>query len=175
MKLLHHLGVFSSEALVRMVSMEQRPGTASDRYHFWSGSWWRADRRGLAIVGCIPTCSQRSSINSLGLPRTGDVVYQGFPPSPFHGKELRSQSAPSQLASLDCRATTVSGWPEVAQSLWNRDTTILVLDAASLGEQGPAIAMSIRSMAPETRVVILPLRLGAMNRSTAAAACSTMR
>jgi CheY-like chemotaxis protein/glycine cleavage system H lipoate-binding protein len=60
-----------------------------------------------------------------------------------------------QMASLGCEVIIVSCWPEAAQVLWDRDHTILVLDAVSLGGEGPEIASRFRSTAPGMRVVVV--------------------
>jgi glycine cleavage system H lipoate-binding protein/CheY-like chemotaxis protein len=59
------------------------------------------------------------------------------------------------LSALGCQAKTVSGWPEAVQMLWDRSNTVVVLDAASLGDQGLEIASRIRSMAPEMKLVVV--------------------
>ncbi len=59
------------------------------------------------------------------------------------------------LTTLGCNVRTACGWAEAIQVLWERDSTIMVIDAASLGANGPEIAAKLRSAAPEVRMVVV--------------------
>ncbi|HPD29224.1 MAG TPA: hypothetical protein PLL20_04465 [Phycisphaerae bacterium] len=59
------------------------------------------------------------------------------------------------LMKLGCEVKVVSGWAEAIQVLWERDSTIIVIDAASVAENGPEIAARLRSAAPEVRIVVV--------------------
>lgn len=59
------------------------------------------------------------------------------------------------LTMLGCNVKTARGWAEAVQVLWERNSTIIVIDAASLGANGPEIAAKLRSVAPEVRMVVV--------------------
>lgn len=59
------------------------------------------------------------------------------------------------LTKLGCQVKVVCGWAEAIQVLWERDSTIIVMDAASLAESGPEIAARLRSAAPEVKIVVV--------------------
>ncbi|MDM8004547.1 MAG: hypothetical protein QUV05_00110 [Phycisphaerae bacterium] len=59
------------------------------------------------------------------------------------------------LTMLGCNVKTARGWAEAMQVLWERNSTIIVIDAASLGANGPEIAARLRSAAPEVRMVVV--------------------
>ncbi len=61
----------------------------------------------------------------------------------------------SQLALLGCRVTVVRGWAQAVETLCDRNNTIIVLDAGSLGEKGPVIAAGLRSQVPEVRMIVV--------------------
>ncbi|MGQ9649903.1 MAG: hypothetical protein ACUVXJ_07320 [Phycisphaerae bacterium] len=59
------------------------------------------------------------------------------------------------LTKLGCQVKVVCDWAEAIQVLWERDSTIIVMDSASLAESGPDIAARLRSAAPEVRIVVV--------------------
>jgi DNA-binding response OmpR family regulator/glycine cleavage system H lipoate-binding protein len=60
-----------------------------------------------------------------------------------------------KLAALGCQVRVVTGIQELAESIQGPDGQVVMLDAASLGDQGPEMAAQVGARSPATRVVVL--------------------
>jgi DNA-binding response OmpR family regulator/glycine cleavage system H lipoate-binding protein len=191
---------------------------------FWDQSWMRSEGEGLVRVGAALTPAQAAAIETLALPRVGEVVYQGLPlvgltgaqqpagqpgrtlPSPISGivvavnpllRERPSllwedpfaagwiasvsptrlgEEAPvcrprrvlllnadqasaarqrGQLTTLGCQVRIASGWDELAAAGLSEAVDVLLVDADSMGEQGPDLVGRASAAAPSLRTVVV--------------------
>ena len=192
----------------------------AEGFRFWDESWLQAESGGLVRVGAALTPAQGAAIETLKLPRVGEVVYQGLPlaglaapgqagralPSPISGVVVEvnallrerpsllwedplgkgwiasvsptrlGEEAPNcrprrvlllnadrasaprqreQLTSLGCQVRIATGWDELAAGGLTEQFDVLLVDADSLGEQGPELVGRAHAAAPSLRTVVL--------------------
>jgi CheY-like chemotaxis protein len=60
-----------------------------------------------------------------------------------------------QLAALGCQVRRASSWEELASAVAAPEWDVLVLDAASFGQEGPALARQINQAAPSVKLVVV--------------------
>jgi len=125
---------------------------------FWDQSWMRPEGEGLVRVGAALTPAQGTAIESLTLPRVGEVVYQGLPlaglsaagqpgqtlPSPISGVVAEVNPRLHQRPALLWEDPLAAGWiasvsptrlEEEAARCWPRRVLLLNADPASAARQ----------------------------------------
>jgi DNA-binding NtrC family response regulator/glycine cleavage system H lipoate-binding protein len=69
--------------------------------------------------------------------------------------ELAIARLRGRLVRLGCAVTAAAAGPELAEHLRTERPAVAIVDAASLGEEGPGLVRSLSSAAPDTRVVVV--------------------
>jgi CheY-like chemotaxis protein/glycine cleavage system H lipoate-binding protein/Ni,Fe-hydrogenase maturation factor len=187
---------------------------------FLDESWLQLESDGSACVGAVLPGLRGASIESIRLPKVGEVVYQGLPlagvkvadrqmvvvRSPLSGvvaavndrlvsdpaaltvdpcgqgwiacvcttrledemtgcrrrqvilvnaDDASAEDQRARLALLGCGVSPVRGREDLAGALRATDAVLLLIDAASFGERGPALVAQVNSLAPSMRVVVV--------------------
>jgi glycine cleavage system H lipoate-binding protein len=60
-----------------------------------------------------------------------------------------------RLELLGCEVHRVSDWSELVPALRRRHSDVLMIDASSLGENGPEMVPKVHTQMPETRIVVI--------------------
>ncbi len=69
--------------------------------------------------------------------------------------ETSARRVREQLMALGCHVQVVGDWEAMEPALKHPARDLLVLDAASFGEQGPEVVGRVNAAAPEMRIVVL--------------------
>ena len=139
-------------------SVAEGPAVSVERLRFWRGTWFQAGDEGAARIGSILARPGATKIESVRLPRIGEVVYQGLPlaevtvagqpprlvPSPLSGVVVAVNESlakdPSALLTDPCGA----GWiasvsptrlEEEAKNCQGRRVILLNADSCSAAGQ----------------------------------------
>jgi len=199
----------------------ERPLTSTAKaYLFYDDAWLQLEEDGSACVGAVLGGLRGATVDSVRLPRIGEVVYQGLPlagvsvagkaqvvvrapisgvvagvneslarnPAPLltdpcgdgwvasiwmtrfeeemarcklrcvivanaSGPALQTQS--QKLTALGCQVHGVASREELPAALKEPDAGVLVIDAASFGDQGPDLVGQVNLLAPALRVVVV--------------------
>lgn len=66
-----------------------------------------------------------------------------------------AQAQQARLAALGCQVRVATRWEELASPLQDDRFTVLVLDAASFGAEGPGLVARVNAAAPAVKVVLV--------------------
>ncbi len=204
-----------------LIEAETEPRAArGEDVFFFDGSWFQREADGSACVGAVVPRLQGATVESVRLPKIGEVVYQGLPlaavevegrspeivASPVSGvvvglnsalaedpsvlaeepcgrgwlacicttrleEEMRecrgrcvvlanadaagSERQAEQLESLGCRVRRAGSWEELSRAVADPDFDVLVFDAASFGDDGPALVRRLNEAAPSVKLVVV--------------------
>jgi glycine cleavage system H protein len=108
------------------------------------------DPCGSGWIACV--CTTRAE-EELGRCKPRRVILVNF--SPSSADERRQQ-----LAALGCQVQVVANRENLGPALHDADGSLVFLDAASLGAQGPALVAQVNAQAPGVKVVVTAPRGG---------------
>ncbi len=188
--------------------------------HFFRDAWYQTNREGIARVGAVVVRRGAAKIQSLRLPKIGEVVYQGLPlavvtiagqpprtiSAPLSGvvvavnDALASDAAPvldepcgkgwlacicptrleeestrcplrrvlllsqddeaarqqtERLCALGCEVRRLSDPKELTEVQRGFDSNLLLVDAKTLGTEGPGMVGALNAADPALKIVVL--------------------
>jgi glycine cleavage system H lipoate-binding protein len=95
-RLLHH----DTAPTARTAPPSAEPPATLGPFHFWHRAWYQTGDQRASRVGAVLTYPAVSRIESLRLPRIGEVVYQGLPLAAVSVADTPQQLIPSPLSGV---------------------------------------------------------------------------
>ncbi len=95
-RLLHH----DTTPSARKVFTSVEPPATAEPFRFWHRAWFQSGDQRATRVGCVLTDPATAKIESIRLPRIGEVVYQGLPLAAVTVAGKPQQFVPAPLSGV---------------------------------------------------------------------------